>query len=354
MGPAELATRLSYCPVCRTQQVGIYLAGPGGRPDASCPHCMSLERERFLALLLDCLAPLLSRPAVLLDIAPSDRLTPLLQKLTPKMRIGLDFDPSADGRLVDIQASVTDLPLDTDSVDVMVCYHVLEHVPDDRAAMREIARALRPGGVAIIQVPWRSSQPTDEDPSADVDERRRRFGQADHVRFYGTDFESRLTGEGLDVHRVTPGLLLGPDNCSWFRVKEHEAVWLCTPAGHGMSGTLREALTTGSLSEALSWMRSEVERLRTVTAELDKLRARTDELDRRRAAAAKEVDRLRAAKNELDQMWRSRYRTLDRHPVLRIYRRLRRPAVKVRARFLAWSGRAGSASSRTRNDEQLR
>ena len=282
---------------------------------------MSLERERFLALLLDCLAPMLSRPAVLMDIAPSERLTPLLRRLEPQLRVGLDFDPAADGRLVDLQASITDLPLRTDSVDVMVCYHVLEHVPDDRAAMGEIARVLRPSGVAIIQVPWRPGRATDEDPSASPQERLRRFGQVDHVRYYGREFESRMSENGLSVRRVTPGLLLGRDSCSWFHLNEHEAVWLCTPSIPGSPGTVTEVMSTGSLIEAMAWTRQETER-------------------------------LRKSMKKRDRTWQSRYDRLDRHPALRLYRGIRRPVVGARQALNRVLGRArGSASGTSRSGE---
>ncbi len=114
--------------------------------------------------------------------------------------------------------SLTDIPLRDDSVDLMVCYHVLEHIPDDRAAMREMARVLAPGGLALVQVPFRPGTVTDEDPDAPEEERVRRFGQADHVRYYGDDFEDRMVESGLAFQRVTPRSLLGEDMCDWLRL----------------------------------------------------------------------------------------------------------------------------------------
>ena len=122
--------------------------------------------------------------------------------------------------------SLTDIPLRDDSVDLMVCYHVLEHIPDDRAAMREMARVLSPGGLALVQVPFRPGTVTDEDPDAPEEERVRRFGQADHVRYYGDDFEDRLVEAGLAFQRVTPRSLLGDDMCDWLRLGPHQMVWI--------------------------------------------------------------------------------------------------------------------------------
>ena len=85
--------------------------------------------------------------------------------------------------------------------DTIICSHVLEHVPADAKAMSELFRVLRPGGVAIIQVPYADDcAETDEDPSVtDPLERERRFGQFDHVRIYGRDFADRLRRAGFVV-----------------------------------------------------------------------------------------------------------------------------------------------------------
>ena len=77
--------------------------------------------------------------------------------------------------------------------------HVLEHILDDRVAMKELFRALKPGGWAILQVPV-NAKVTYEDPSI-VEHRERVFGQHDHVRVYGLDYYDRLRESGFVVHR---------------------------------------------------------------------------------------------------------------------------------------------------------
>jgi SAM-dependent methyltransferase len=97
----------------------------------------------------------------------------------------------------DLQA----MPFADGTFDWVICNHVLEHIPDDRRAMREIRRVLKPGGTALLQVPIAMKRNvTDEDPAiTDADERIRRFGQADHVRMYGLDYYVRLAEAGLEV-----------------------------------------------------------------------------------------------------------------------------------------------------------
>ena len=185
-------------PRCRRE----FRRGPDGRPDAACPRCGSLERHRFLSLLLGVLAPELRDLDTVVEIAPSRQSTRLLDQLGARRRIGLDF--GYDGRDVDALACLTRLPLRDASVDLLVCYHVLEHVADDAAAMHEIARVLSPRGIALLQVPIKMGVPTDEDPTATPEERLRRFGQVDHVRWYGDDFDARLSAAGLSSVRVTP------------------------------------------------------------------------------------------------------------------------------------------------------
>jgi SAM-dependent methyltransferase len=103
--------------------------------------------------------------------------------------------------------------LDDNRFDLVFCNHVLEHIPDDRKAMIEIYRVLKPGGTAILQIPLDASrQTTFEDPSVtDPAERARLFGQYDHVRVYGMDFFDRLRETGFRVQAIPVSKLFSPD-----------------------------------------------------------------------------------------------------------------------------------------------
>lgn len=218
---------MCFCPVCGAVFDDFVAGGVGGaRPRAACPRCGCWERHRFLGLLIDQLAPVLAAARLVLHVGPEPALTTLLRRDAGDAYLSCDFDPAADGRDVSMQADLTCLPLPDSSVDVLVCLQVLEHIPDDAAAMREIGRVLSPGGLAIINVPYRDDALTDEDPSAPEAERVRRFGQADHVRFYGVDFNDRLAAADLgQVHATGPELLgaelshrlgLHPPEVFWF------------------------------------------------------------------------------------------------------------------------------------------
>jgi SAM-dependent methyltransferase len=164
---------------------------------------------------------------VLLDIAPTKGLSELMKQLA-EVYVSLDFDPTADGREVNLRASLTALPLRSDSVDLIFCSHVLEHVPDDRAAIREIARTLRADSVAVVQVPRRVGTTTEEDPTAGPEERALRFGQPDHVRTYGDDLEQRLEQAGLRVVTLRYTSVLPPACLSVIGAQNDEEFWIVT------------------------------------------------------------------------------------------------------------------------------
>jgi SAM-dependent methyltransferase len=186
---------------------GAFVPGPNNRPNAGCPQCASLERHRFLQLV----GPSLCHywipetrhgRTMAIEVAPCGPTAAFRNMFDRTLTI--DADPDADGRTVDMVASLVDLPVDDATADVMLILHVLEHIPDDRQAMREIARVLMPHGVAVLQVPLSGRLTTDEGEVGSVEERIARFGQADHVRFYGDDFFERLSEAGLEAIAISP------------------------------------------------------------------------------------------------------------------------------------------------------
>jgi len=99
-----------------------------------------------------------------------------------------------------VVGDVVSLPLADASYDVALCIHLLEHVQDDRRAIAELYRVLRPGGWALVSVPIRLDRETHEDPSiTDPAERQAVFGERSHVRWYGADLADRLREAGFEV-----------------------------------------------------------------------------------------------------------------------------------------------------------
>ncbi|RDD93903.1 glycosyltransferase [Acidovorax sp. BoFeN1] len=166
----------------------------------NCPSCQASDRDRLYAHFIrrHLLRPGLP-PLRILDIAPAPALSDLLRGIGGRGYRSADLaSPLADERV-----DVTDMRVYADnSFDLVICSHVLEHVDDDAAAIREMHRVLAPGGCAILMVPiLTTATETDEDPAETrVEERWRRFGQNDHVRMYAKgDFVARLRSGGFTV-----------------------------------------------------------------------------------------------------------------------------------------------------------
>ncbi len=164
-----------------------------------CPRCMSEPRHRLLGLYLrDELE--LTRPARVLHFAAEYCFVRYFARLPTVTHIIADLDPPRGGQVMDI----TNIPLETDSVDIVICSHVLEHVEADDLAMRELRRVLRPDGTGLIMCPVDYDlESTYEDPSiVSPKDRRAAFNQSDHVRVYGADFDDRLRGAGFSVEAL--------------------------------------------------------------------------------------------------------------------------------------------------------
>lgn len=210
---------LRACPVCRARFARFAPTPAGGRRE--CPRCASVQRHRLLWLYLERHTELGRAPIRLLHFAPEPGLRGRLSSLPGIDYVAGDLDPAPG----DLALDITGTGLPAASFDAVLCVHVLEHVPDDRAALRELHRLLRPGGWAIVQVPLMLDR-TDEDPGlADPGERLRRFGQADHVRIYGRDFLDRFAEPGFEVTAHSMRDELGT-LARWRHGLDHHEPWL--------------------------------------------------------------------------------------------------------------------------------
>ena len=190
----RFAGRGVECPCCGGR---FSRFATGDFPTAvACPRCQSRPRHRLLWLYLrDCFP--IGEVGALLHCAPEQALRERLASLVPEY-VSVDVD---DSRSPTVVADITRLPFPDASFDLVLCSHVLKHVIDDRRAMAELRRVLRPAGTALVQSPVNySMNGTFEVPGVtSPQERLRLFSQSDHVRVYGPDLKDRLESVGFSV-----------------------------------------------------------------------------------------------------------------------------------------------------------
>jgi len=213
-----------FCPVCAKSFSGWL----GGMTDGACPNCDAWTRQKLMVLDLAHRLPAMqaARPSPLrtLLFAPDWGVESWLNA-RPEVRL-TTTDIAAPG--VDLNLDITALDLADASFDLILCSHVMEHVPDDAAAYGELYRVLAPGGCLLVQVPYaRERAVTDEDfPITDPAERERRFGQFDHIRVYGQDLEDRIAAAGFEVMLKWPVRAMLPEEAKRYGLFD-DAVFVC-------------------------------------------------------------------------------------------------------------------------------
>lgn len=187
------------CPVCETSYRTLLPYGRiNPRPNALCPNCLSLERHRLIWLYLKEKTNFFESKLHVLHIAPEACFIKRFEKIHGDNYITADIESP----LAKVKMDIHQIPFAENTFDAVLCNHVLEHVRDDIQAMREINRVLKPGGFAILQIPFFNPVPdtTFEDNTiTDPRERERIFGQDDHVRKYGHDYPKRIEQAGLQA-----------------------------------------------------------------------------------------------------------------------------------------------------------
>jgi hypothetical protein len=187
------------CPICdRARNFVAEIHFPDVfRFDALCPHCTSLPRTRLLWLAIQ-RHQLITEKDDLLHFAPERSIADKVRGLAGRCRTADFMAPK-----VDLKLNIEQIDLPDAAVDVVICSHVLEHV-DDRAAIAELYRILKPGGRLLAMVPivdgWENSY--ESATPLDFLSRRVHYGRGDHVRRYGRDFLERLAAPGFAVEAV--------------------------------------------------------------------------------------------------------------------------------------------------------
>ena len=241
-----------YCPLCERSAheftpnqasagqdiVDTYgIVSMGRRPHYRCPWCNSSDKERLVWLFLNAKTDLLAgtQPKSVLHVAPERNTMHRLKEVPGLSYTAGDMfegdERYSSGRYGDaVYLDITDMSQFKDGMfDAVICNHVMEHVPDDARAMREIFRVLKPGGFAVVQTPVSRIIPASiEDARADTPQKRlAAFGQIDHVRIYAEeDYCRRLAGAGFDAQALDQSSFVSKEQARRCGVNTQEKLYL--------------------------------------------------------------------------------------------------------------------------------
>jgi SAM-dependent methyltransferase len=224
------------CPVCsHTYREFLPYGRINPRKNALCPSCLSLERHRLIWLYLRDKTDFFKKKLDVLHIAPEHCFMKPFEKQHGERYITADIESP----LAKVKMDIHEMPFEANRFDAVLCNHVLEHVRDDIKAMSEICRVLKPGGWAIMQVPFFAPIPetTFEDHSiTDKREREKIFGQDDHVRKYGHDYPQRIARSGLTPYEEKFVFDLPKKDAARYGVAAREIIYI------GRKGTVGSRL----------------------------------------------------------------------------------------------------------------
>ena len=222
------------CPICGYKGTDFKPYPQIIHREVECPKCESHERHRALWLYFKQNPHLLSKGNKFLHFAPEKQFQDLFRNSDVEYH---PVDITSENWQVDEIVDIQDIPYDDDYFELIYCSHVLEHVPDDRKALSEIHRVLKPGGIALILVPINGvafelpydEKKTLEDERYNTPELRDKYyGQFDHLRLYGADFRERLIESGFTIKSDDFIKRLGYETIERYALIRNENIFECS------------------------------------------------------------------------------------------------------------------------------
>ncbi len=178
------------CNICNTT-LSTFINRENG--DKLCPRCGSVGRTRRLfSILSDS-----GTTKRVLHFSPPKALKNRLQAFSTYLYKTTDYEGEFEA---DYHYDITAMDCSERQFDLIICYHVLEHIVKDIKAMSELYRVLDVGGIVYIQTPFTEGELYEDYTINSKESRLLHYGQADHVRIYTSDvLVDRLRTVGFDV-----------------------------------------------------------------------------------------------------------------------------------------------------------
>jgi SAM-dependent methyltransferase len=217
------------CPCCGWAGAG-FRALDCGRftvPEAECPHCGCHERHRFLHLFLTRRPPtFMTTPGRILHFAPEQSVRHFIDQNEGAHCLSTDYAKGIYRSILQgvpppvFVSDIHHMPLAEDCIDGSFCLHVLEHVANDREAIRNVYRTTANGGEAVFMVPFMMDQTETEEYDGPDPE------LFDHVRGYSPlDFKDRLAPFAYE--EITPGSMLTAEEIARYKIPNSQVIYLC-------------------------------------------------------------------------------------------------------------------------------
>lgn len=222
------------CPICGYKGYDFKPYPQIIHREVECPNCSSHERHRATYLYFKENAHLLTNKNKVLHFAPEVQLQKIFKKCDIEYH---PVDISDENWYIDEIVDIQDIPYENNYFDLIYCSHILEHVPDDKKAISELYRVLKPGGIALILVPINGiafDLPYDETRTLEDEKyntpelREKYYGQFDHLRLYGSDFKERLLECGFNIKSDDFIKRLGYETIEKYALIRNENIFECT------------------------------------------------------------------------------------------------------------------------------
>lgn len=182
-----------------------------------CPVCGSLGRTRRLWDILN--REFLKPNIKILDFSPSRAIYRSLKNNNSVEYFPSDFENEF---LADYNYDITNINAKSDEFDLIICYHILEHIENDKQAISELYRVLKPNATCIIQTPFKEGEIYEDFSIKSKEERVKHFGQDDHVRIYSVNgLTERLIDAGFEVDVRTY------DENDYYKMSQNESILIC-------------------------------------------------------------------------------------------------------------------------------